>query len=102
MLALAGIWSSARHEEPTAAILTTAPNALLAPVHDRMPVILPADALDAWLDPGTEAALIGALLAPADPAGLRMWPVSTAVNRVAATGPQLLEPIELAPTLGLA
>jgi hypothetical protein len=41
------------------------------------------------------------LLAASD-AALRMWPVSTAVNRVGVDGQELLRPIELAPTLGLA
>ena len=40
MLALAGIWSPIHGEAPTAAIMTTAPNELLASVHNRMPVIL--------------------------------------------------------------
>jgi putative SOS response-associated peptidase YedK len=42
------------------------------------------------------------MLTPAPEESLRMWPVSTEVNRVAADGPHLLEPIELPATLGLA
>lgn len=102
MLALAGIWSPAQDAPPTAAILTAAPNDLLAAVHDRMPVILPMAALDDWLDPATDPGAINALLAPAAPEVLRMWPVGTAVNRVGTDGPELLFPVEPAPTLGLA
>ncbi len=102
MLALAGIWSPIHEQGLTAAILTTAPNELLAPIHNRMPVILDADALEAWLDPDADLAVVAALMQPAPAEDLRMWPVSTAVNRVAADGPELLRSVELAPTLGLA
>jgi putative SOS response-associated peptidase YedK len=102
MLALAGIWSPIHGEGPTTAILTTTPNELVAPVHNRMPVILDREALDAWLDPEADHGLIRSMLAPAPPDTLRMWPVSTAVNKVDVDGPDLLLPIELAPTLGLA
>ena len=102
MLALAGIWSESRHEPTTAAILTTRPNDLLRPLHHRMPVILPLDLLDAWLDPAASLAEIEPMLVPADEATLRIWPVSTEVNRVAVDGPHLLRPVELPRTLGLA
>jgi putative SOS response-associated peptidase YedK len=101
LLAFAGILSAPRHEPPSAAILTTGPNALLAPLHHRMPVILPRELLDAWLDPGATLADLEPMLAPAPDDALRLWPVSTEVNRVAADGPHLLEPIELPRTLGL-
>jgi putative SOS response-associated peptidase YedK len=102
MLALAGIWSPPVDGIRSAAIMTTSPNGLLATIHNRMPVILGRVALDAWLDPATDAAEIASLLEPAPDAGLRMWPVSTAVNRVDTDGPDLLRPIELPATLGLA
>lgn len=102
MLALAGVWTARRDAPPTVAILTTAPNALVVPVHDRMPVILPLDVIGAWLDPATEPADLAPMLLGAPDASLRMWPVSTEVNRVTTDGPQLLRPVALAPTLGLA
>jgi putative SOS response-associated peptidase YedK len=102
MLALAGIWSPIHGEAPTTAILTTSPNELVAPVHNRMPVILDPEALDEWLDSDADVGLIQSLLAPAPAESLRMWPVSTAVNKVDTDNPELLRPIELAPTLGLA
>jgi putative SOS response-associated peptidase YedK len=102
MLALAGIWSPIHGERPTAAIMTTAPNELLASVHNRMPVILERDAVEIWLDSEADLGHVQSLLRPAPVDSLRMWPVSTAVNRVATDGPELLEPIQLAPTLGLA
>ena len=45
LLPMAGIWSAPRHAPPSVAILTTGPNALVARIHDRMPVILGRDAL---------------------------------------------------------
>ena len=101
MLALAGIWSSSRDRGVTTAILTTRPNAMLTPIHNRMPVILPHALLDAWLDPSATLDELEPMLAPAAEDSLRMWPVSTEVNKVAADGAHLLRPIELPATLGL-
>ena len=102
LLPMAGIWSAPRHAPPSVAILTTGPNALVARIHDRMPVILGRDLLDDWLDPATPPADLAPMLLAAPENSLRMWPVSTAVNRVQVDGAELLRPIELAPTLGLA
>lgn len=102
LLPMAGIWSANNDAPPTVAILTTAPNELVRPIHDRMPVILGHDLLDAWLDPSTEPAELAPMLLSAPADALRRWPVSTAVNRVQVDGPELLRPVELAPTLGLA
>ena len=102
LLPMAGIWSATRHAPPTVAILTTAPNELVGRIHDRMPVILGRDLLDDWLDPATPPAELAPMLLAAPDAALRMWPVSTAVNRVQVDGPELLLPVELTPTLGLA
>ena len=102
LLALAGIWSGARDAPPTVAILTTAPNALVGRIHDRMPVILDPGLLEDWLDPATPPADLAPMLLAAPETALRMWPVSTAVNRVASDSPDLLRPVELPATLGLA
>lgn len=101
-LPMAGIWSATRHAPPTVAILTTTPNGLVERIHNRMPVILERDLLDDWLDPATPSADLAPMLVAAPESTLRMWPVSTAVNRVQVDGPQLLSPIELPPTLELA
>jgi putative SOS response-associated peptidase YedK len=63
----------------------------MAPIHDRMPVILPPSAWDAWLDPtndDTEALAKLLVLAPADLLVAR--PVSTAVNSTRNNGPDLV------------
>ena len=102
MLALAGIWSRSRALGVTAAILTTRPNELVSPIHNRMPVILSRDLLEAWLDPSATLVELEPMLAPAPEESLRIWPVSTEVNKVAADGPHLLRPIDLPANLGLA
>jgi putative SOS response-associated peptidase YedK len=65
-----------------------------------MPVILPLDLVDDWLDPEATPADLAPMLLSAPEASLRMWPVSTALNRVTSDGPELLRPVDLAPTLG--
>ncbi|MCZ7526834.1 MAG: SOS response-associated peptidase [Acidimicrobiia bacterium] len=75
-------------------ILTTTPNALLAPVHDRMPVLLGEEGWDAWLDPSSDPGGLRALLVPAPDDLLEAFPVRTLVNDPRRNGPELLEPAE--------
>ena len=76
-------------------IITTSANETMAPIHDRMPVILPASAWAQWLDPANDdTAALGELLVPAPPTLLRLTPVSTEVNNVRNKGSQLIEPVE--------
>ncbi len=97
--AFAGLWE--RNETAgdgpleTCTILTTEANADLAPIHPRMPVILPAEALSTWLDPQAGRAALQALLRPHPAAPLRAYPVSDRVNAVANDDLALLE--EVAP-----
>jgi len=71
-------------------ILTTTPSADVAAVHDRMPVVVsPADR-DLWLGAETPADALLPLLRPAPDGLLRMHAVSTAVNRPAFDGPDLI------------
>lgn len=99
-LALAGLWDTWRgRDDPdgtllrTCTILTTEPNDLVSALHDRMPVILPPDACDVWLDPSvTDVDLLVGLLRPCPSELLETWPVSTAVNSVHNDGPALVEP----------
>jgi putative SOS response-associated peptidase YedK len=55
------------HRVGTCAILTCPPNELLAPIHNRMPVILPKGARDRWLDPRAGAVELRTLLTPLPP-----------------------------------
>ena len=95
--AFAGIWSVWRDADgervPTCAIITTTPNATLAPIHNRMPVILSKDAERLWLDDGVEDpdALSSVLLPyPADL--MEAYQVSPLVNSVANDGPEIIDP----------
>jgi putative SOS response-associated peptidase YedK len=92
----AGLWTHRIDEQTderleTCTIITTRPNALVVPIHDRMPVILPRDLEDAWLDPELPKEHALALLEPFDPGLMVSRPASTLVNSVKNDGPELLE-----------
>lgn len=78
-IALAGIWecwqSPNGSEIDTAAILTTAANATLAAIHDRMPVILEPRDFAAWLAPETPAKTVEALMRPLHDDALELVPI---------------------------
>lgn len=80
----AGIWSFERDavgtRVVTCAIVTCAPNELMAPTHNRMPVILPAAVRDQWLDPNAGEADLRALLTPLPPGEMEAYEISTVVN----------------------
>jgi putative SOS response-associated peptidase YedK len=107
-LAMAGLWefwkpkddpdNSYPHGLITASVLTAAAVGPLAQVHDRMPLVLPPSAWDAWLDPdaGSEDEAVAALLVPPSAelvAELEIRPISAAVNNVRNNGPELLDPL---------
>ena len=93
-LALGGIWESWRapggEVERSFAILTTRPNAEMAPLHNRMPVVVDSVDWPAWL--GEAEADLATLLGPPPDGTLRAWPVSRAVNSTRNNGRELLEP----------
>lgn len=96
-LAFAGLWETWTgpngEEVDTATIVTTEANRALRPIHHRMPVIVPEEAFDLWLNTAAvDAATACALIHPAPDALLEAYPVSSAVNRVANDSPALLEP----------
>jgi putative SOS response-associated peptidase YedK len=103
--AIAGLWERWQPKESAAAealetftILTTDPNKLMEPVHNRMPVILAPRDYDRWLDPGDPARPPIDLLRPFPAEEMRAWPVSDRVGNVRNNDPQLLE--EPQPDLG--
>lgn len=73
----------------TCTVVTTAANSLLAPLHDRMPVIVPSAAYDQWLDPATNDP--EALLVPFPSESMTWWPVSMRVNNVRNDDPACIE-----------
>ena len=96
--AFAGLWERWRDPREgawveTCTIVTTDANALLRPIHHRMPVILdPADHA-AWLDPATAPEAAQELLGPYAGAGLVAYPVSLRVNKVANDDPAVIVPL---------
>lgn len=92
-LALAALWERDPEGQPGCALLTTEANATMAPVHDRMPVILPTEAMADWLS-STDRVLIESLLRPADDDLLNEFAVGRAVNNAREHGPACVEPLE--------
>jgi putative SOS response-associated peptidase YedK len=94
--AFAGRWDERRvGGEPVASavILTTAANAVCAPVHDRMPCILAGPEEEAaWLSGELEPAALAELLVPLAAGRTAAAPANPAVNRAGVEGPELLEP----------
>ena len=78
----------------TGSVLTTSANALMAPIHERMPVILQQDAYQSWIH--GDPAEVKALIRPWPDGGMRAYPVSRAVGNVRNNSPQLIEPVEAA------
>lgn len=96
-LALAGLWAIWRNPDTaerlyTCTILTGMPNELVAPIHDRMPIVLEPTDWDTWLAEGTSILDLRPLLRPLPAEELSMHPVSQAVNSVRNQGPELLVP----------
>jgi len=96
-MAFAGLWETWTgpngEEVDTAAIITTPANRMLAPIHDRMPVIVAPQAFDLWLDCAkVDANTAAALLVPAPEGLLACYEVSPAVNRVTNDAPELIAP----------
>ena len=93
-VAFAGIWARERAyggEVETCAIISCAANGLVAPVHHRMPVIVPRTAYREWLNPDTESERLLALLLPMEWDDMSYHPVSMEVNRSANDHPTLVE-----------
>lgn len=103
--AFAGLWETWRPADGedwlrTCTIITTAPNDFMAPIHNRMPVILGQDALDDWLAPGeVDPEALQPLLKPFDRGTLAAYEVSRAVNSPANESPDLVKPLPGQPGL---
>ena len=96
--ALAGLWERWRAPDQTwvisFAIVTCPANPLIAPLHDRMPVVVASEDFERWLtrEP-LEPAALEDIVAPADPTGWMTEPVGQAVNRVDNDGPECLSAV---------
>lgn len=76
----------------TFTIVTTPPNKLISPIHDRMPVILPKEAYAAWLGQEGPGEVLN-LLRPFPESEMEAWRVSPAVNSPQNDGPECIQPV---------
>ena len=100
VFALAGLWDQWGSPEgeviESCTILTTTPNCLVADMHDRMPVIVPADKYEIWLDPDVnDFEAIRDILKPYDADQMRRYPVSTKLNNSRNEGAEAAAPVKL-------
>lgn len=101
--AMAGLFEAWRPNENEAwllscCVITTDANPLLAPVHDRMPVIVPKEQWATWLARGqSERSAVEPLLAQYDAARMQAWPVSRTVSRSSSEGEELVRPLRPSP-----
>lgn len=95
--ALAGLWEVWRDPDGSAlqscTILTTAPNELMASIHNRMPVIVEPEDYDLWLNPEPHPEQGLHLLRPYPAAKMTAYPVSTVVNNPRNDTPECIQPI---------
>jgi putative SOS response-associated peptidase YedK len=96
--AFAGLWERWHKGQgdplDTCTIITTTPNDLIADLHDRMPVILPQDLYDEWLEPvAMTRERLQEVLAPHPAEGMEAYPVSTYVNKPVNNGPECIAPL---------
>ena len=95
--AIAGLWEYWEGPEggiESCTLLTTQPNDLVRPLHNRMPVILHPDDYDLWLDRSVqEPALLQPLLRPYSPEDMMAYPISTWINKPENDGPRCIEPL---------
>lgn len=90
--AFAGLWERWRSPVDgapldTFTVLTTQANALVAQVHDRMPVMLTDTAMERWMEPGATPGELAQLLRPFAASEMESWEVSIRVNAVANDDP---------------
>jgi putative SOS response-associated peptidase YedK len=102
--AFAGLWETWRgrdgHELRTFTLITTPPNELVAPVHDRMPAILKAENEEAWLDPAlTDPSRLAPLLGPFPSERMEAYEVSPRVNSGRFDEPACIARVSPAPRL---
>jgi putative SOS response-associated peptidase YedK len=100
VFALAGLWDQWTSPDgeliESCTILTTSPNSLVEQLHDRMPVIVPPDKYELWLDPDvTDFERIRDILKPYDSTLMRRYPVSTRLNNSRIDDAEAAAPVTL-------
>ena len=75
-------------------IITTEPNEIMVPIHDRMPVILGPEHFSAWLDPENhDVTALTSLLRPSSAERMSAYPVSPSINSGRVEGPECIVPL---------
>ena len=100
IFSFAGIYSHWKSPQEkivlSCSIITTTPNNLVEPIHNRMPVILPGEKESTWLDPDLQdVEILKNLLMPYEPEGMEAYEVSTYVNSPSNTGPVCTTPVQM-------
>jgi putative SOS response-associated peptidase YedK len=94
--AIAGLWErwAPDDAEPleTCTLITTSASARIAPIHDRMPVLLELEDMNGWIEPATPIPVLASLLVPYDRGDLEAYAVSTLVNSPANDREECLAP----------
>jgi putative SOS response-associated peptidase YedK len=99
LMLFAGLYDEAKQVDGSPlesyTIITGGPNALMADLHDRMPMIIDPDDASLWMDrEETDTAPLEHLLRPVAAETMDAYPVSRAVNNTRHNGPELIEPLE--------
>ena len=93
LFGFAGLWFEG-DDGHSCVIITTAPNALMEPIHNRMPAILRREDENRWLDPDqTEPEILGEMLRHYPAAEMEAYAVSTAVNSPRNKGSEIINPV---------
>lgn len=96
VFAFAGLWDTWQGAEgseiDSCTIITTEPNALIRPLHNRMAVILHDNDYEAWLDPETPQPVLMSMLQPYPAEAMAAYEVSPAVGNYRNEGPELIKP----------
>ena len=101
--AMAGLWETWKDPQgnvvPSCTIITTTSNDFLAPIHNRMPVILPRESEELWLDPSIDdPGALSSVLTPHAAEAMDAYEVSTLVNSSANNAPEAIARIATTPT----
>lgn len=101
LFTFAGLYTGAREdsgeERLSCAIVTCGPNELMAQIHHRMPVLLPAEGARRWVDGAiTDPAAVVDLLQPYPAEEMEAYPVGSMVSSARNDGPQLVLPLQSA------
>jgi putative SOS response-associated peptidase YedK len=99
IFALGGLWEAWKPKAGgdwviTCAILTTEPNEILAPIHDRMPVMIQPDDYEGWLSPSTGMEDVRRLVASYRAEEMRAWEISLLVNDPKTDDASVIAPVD--------